>query len=152
MSYNQKVFLWHGHRGKETYDKQTGVKIFKPAPIVETVSFCVILTFLKIGYFIHLHFKCYPFPGFPSANTLFQPPLPYFHEDAPLWPIYSCLTAVAFLYTGTANLHRTKGLFSHWCQIRPLQLLEYFPLLLHWHPFAQSNGWLWASTSVLVRI
>ena len=57
--------------------------MLKPAPSVETVSFCVILIFLKIGYFIHLHFKCYPFPGFPSANTLFQPPLPYFHEGAP---------------------------------------------------------------------
>ena len=60
--------------------------MLKPAPSVETVSFCVILIFLKIGYFIHLHFKCYPFPGFPSANTLFQPPLPYFHEGAPPLP------------------------------------------------------------------
>ena len=60
--------------------------MLKPAPSVETVSFCVILVFLKIGYFIHLHFKCYPFPGFPSANTLFQTPLPYFHEGAPPLP------------------------------------------------------------------
>ena len=60
--------------------------MLKPAPSVETVSFCVILIFLKIGYFIHLHFKCYPFPGFPSVNTLFQPPLPYFHEGAPPLP------------------------------------------------------------------
>ena len=27
-----------------------------------------------------------PFPGFPSVNTLFQPPLPYFHEGAPPLP------------------------------------------------------------------
>ena len=58
--------------------------MLKPAPSVETVSFCVILIFLKIGYFIHLHFKCYPVPDFPSANNLFQLPLPYFHEGAPL--------------------------------------------------------------------
>lgn len=58
--------------------------MLKPAPSVETVSFCVILIFLKIGYFIHLNFKCYLFPDFPSANNLFQLPLPYFHEGAPL--------------------------------------------------------------------
>ena len=28
-------------------------------------------------------------------------------------PTHSCLTALAFLYTGASNLHRTKGLPSH---------------------------------------
>ena len=32
---------------------------------------------------------------------------------------HSCLTALAFPYAGASSLHQTKGLASHWCQIRP---------------------------------
>jgi hypothetical protein len=33
------------------------------------------------------------------------------------------LTALAFLYTGSSSLDRTKSLHSNWCQIRSLQLM-----------------------------
>lgn len=33
------------------------------------------------GYFLNLHFKCFPFPGFPSGNT--HPIPPCFYEGAP---------------------------------------------------------------------
>jgi hypothetical protein len=32
------------------------------------------------------------------------------------------LTALVFPYSGASNLHRTKGLPSHWCQIGPSSL------------------------------
>jgi hypothetical protein len=35
---------------------------------------------------------------------------------------------------------------------KPLQLFQSFFKLLHWRPCAQSNGWLWTSTSVFVRL
>lgn len=31
----------------------------------------------------------------------------------PPYPNHSCLTTLAFLYTGASSLHRTKGLPSH---------------------------------------
>jgi hypothetical protein len=34
-------------------------------------------------------------------------------------PTHSHLNALAFSYTGVSSLHRTKGIPSHWCQIRP---------------------------------
>jgi hypothetical protein len=41
--------------------------------------------FLKffIDYSIYLHFKCYPLPGFSSANPLSSPSLPCFYEQVP---------------------------------------------------------------------
>jgi hypothetical protein len=68
-----------------------------------------------------------PFPGLPSANPLSHSPLPCFYEGSPpptAQPMHFYLTALAFLYTGASSLHRTKGLPSHWHQIRPLQLLQ----------------------------
>jgi hypothetical protein len=32
---------------------------------------------------------------------------------------HSCLPSMAFPYTGSLSLHRTKGLSSNWCPIRP---------------------------------
>jgi hypothetical protein len=83
----------------------------------------------------------YPIPPYPTSMGV----LPHPHT-------HSSLTALAFLYTGASTLHRTKGLHSHWCQIRPLQLLQSFPQLLYWGPCAQTDGWLQALVSVLVRI
>jgi hypothetical protein len=37
----------------------------------------------------------------------------------PHLPTHSCLLTLAFPYTGTSNLHSTKGLPSHWCPTRP---------------------------------
>jgi hypothetical protein len=68
-----------------------------------------------------------PFPGFPSAKLLFHPPLPWIYEGTLLPPTHSCLTALAFLYTGASSLHRTKGLTSQWCQIRPLCFFSHSP-------------------------
>jgi hypothetical protein len=39
---------------------------------------------------------------------------------------HSCLSSLAFLYTGSSIPYRTKGLPSHWWQVRPLQLLQSF--------------------------
>jgi hypothetical protein len=41
-------------------------------------------------------------------------------------------------------------LFFPWGCI-PLQLIQYFLLLLHWRPHSQSNGWLRTPKSVFVR-
>jgi hypothetical protein len=69
--------------------------------------------FLFIGYFIYLHFKCYPFSRFPLENpyTITTPPdsIRVFHHP----PTQSCLLALEFPYIETTSLHRTKGLFSH---------------------------------------
>jgi hypothetical protein len=72
-----------------------------------------------MGHFIYLHFKCYP----PSHFPLHKPPIPPL--PLILWgcppthpPTYSHLTSLAFPYIGASNLYRTKGLLSHWCQIR----------------------------------
>jgi hypothetical protein len=127
-------------------------------------------------------------------QTLYSPsPPPCFYEGA---PTHSCLTALAFPYTGESRLHWTKGVppyplmpdkaivcyISSWSHeslhvysllgglvpessgesgwlimffflwgCKHLQLLQSFPLLLHCGLLAQSNGWLQASTSVLVR-
>jgi hypothetical protein len=43
-------------------------------------------------------------------------------------PTHFNLTTSALFYTGALSLHMTKGLPSHWCQIRHLQLLQSFPL------------------------
>lgn len=85
--------------------------------------------FLKLDIVFVYFSNVIPFPSFPSANPLFHLPLPCFYESAPP-ATHSCLTALAFLYTGASSLHRTKPSPHrprHWCQIRPLQLLQSFP-------------------------
>lgn len=61
--------------------------------------------------------KLSPLLCFPSANPRSYPPPPCFYEGA-LTPTHSCLTALAFPYTGALILHRTKSLSSHWCPTR----------------------------------
>jgi hypothetical protein len=62
-----------------------------------------------IGYFIYLHFKCYP----PSQVPLHKPPIPtasmrmFAHP-----PNHSCLSSLVFPYLESSSLHRTKGLPS----------------------------------------
>jgi len=60
-----------------------------------------------IVYFIYLHFKCYPFS---QLNLV----LPAFMRVLPHPSTHSHLTSLAFPYTGTRSLHRTKGLSSYW--------------------------------------
>jgi hypothetical protein len=73
-----------------------------------------------IGYFLHLHFKYYPLSHFPAP--LQKPPsyllFPWFYDAAPP-PTHSCLPTLTFPYPGASSFHRTKGLFSHCCPIRP---------------------------------
>jgi hypothetical protein len=58
-----------------------------------------------------------PFPVSPPQTPYPIPPPHCFYEGAPP-PTHSCLTALVSPYTGALNLHRAKGLLSHWCQIR----------------------------------
>jgi len=60
-----------------------------------------------------------PLPGFPPANSLSQTTSALlFWRELLHPPIHSCLTALAFPYTGTLSLHRTKGLPFHWSHIQ----------------------------------
>jgi hypothetical protein len=49
----------------------------------------------------------------PFLVSLWKPPIPL------LWGCSPPLTALAFSYAGVSSLHRTKGLPSHCCQLRP---------------------------------
>jgi hypothetical protein len=67
------------------------------------------------GYFIFLHFKCYPLPCFPSESPIqFLLPAASIRVLPPPThlPTYSCLPILAFPYPGALILHRTKGLSS----------------------------------------
>ena len=59
-----------------------------------------------IVYFIYLHFKYYPLSPLQTLCPI--PPYPASMKVLPHPP--TCLTALAFLYTGASNLHRTKDL------------------------------------------
>jgi hypothetical protein len=86
--------------------------------------FCLfgLLSFL-ISHFIPLHFKWYltswlPFHNLSIPSLLLS--LPFASMRVFLYPItHSCLTPLAFPYSRTSNLHRTKGLTSNWCQKGP---------------------------------
>jgi hypothetical protein len=77
----------------------------------------IVLNF--IGYFIYLHFRCYPPSQFPFYKPLIPcpnpPPTlpPASMRVLPHPPTYSCLTAIAFPYTRESSLHRIKDLPSH---------------------------------------
>jgi hypothetical protein len=83
-------------------------KLWDPASLLCSLA-GVFQFFLIIGYFIYLHFKCYP----PSCFHLRNPPTPspptasmsvFLHHP------HSCFTDLAFPYAGASSLHRTKGL------------------------------------------
>jgi hypothetical protein len=65
--------------------------------------------FFFIGYFIYLHCSVFP----PQAPLPPYPPPPAYRRV--LWhpSTHSCLTSLAFPYTGALSLHRTKGISSH---------------------------------------
>ena len=54
-----------------------------------------------------------PFLVSPLQTPNSIPPYPASMRVLPHPPTHSCLTALAFLYTGASSLHRTKGLPSH---------------------------------------
>ena len=57
-----------------------------------------------------------PFPDFSPRNTLSHLPHSCFYQGVPptIHPLLPPHT-----HTGASSLHRTKDLFSHWCQTRP---------------------------------
>jgi hypothetical protein len=59
----------------------------------------------------------FPVPP-PEIPYLFSPPLASMRVF-PHPPTHSCFSVLVFPYTGALSLHRTKGLFSHWCPTRP---------------------------------
>jgi hypothetical protein len=76
------------------------------------------LYFLLDIFFIYLS-NVIPFPGFPSETPYAMLPLPASMRVLLHLPTQSCLSALAFPYTGVSSLRRTKGVSSHWCQTRP---------------------------------
>ena len=74
------------------------------------------LIFLTLFYwvFIYLHFKWYPISRFRQPRNPHPIPLPPASMRVCRYsPTHSCLPVLIYLYTGTSNLHRTKGLSSH---------------------------------------
>jgi hypothetical protein len=65
--------------------------IMEKACILKSQNSLELLILFFLGYFIYLHFKCCPFPGFPSANPYPMPPAPFFYEGTPP-PTYPLLT------------------------------------------------------------
>jgi len=69
-------------------------------------AFFTISFFFLIGYFMYLHFKCYPLSWLPPLPS----PLPLASvRMLSLPPTYSHLTTLAFPYTGETSLYRNKG-------------------------------------------
>ena len=64
----------------------------------------------------------------------------------PCSPIHSCFLALAFPCTGAYDLHKTKGLSSHWWPTRPSKI--HFDILLIALPYS-SRGKTEACMSVL---
>ena len=54
-----------------------------------------------------------PFPVSPLQIPYPIPPYPASMRVLLHLPTHSCLTTLAFLYTGASSLHSTKGLPSH---------------------------------------
>ena len=87
------------------------------------------------------------------------PPLPLILDKAILCYIWSHGSVHVYSWVGSLvpGSSRERGqsgwliLFFLW-GCKSFQLLQSFLKLLHWGPHAQFNGWLGASTSVLVRL
>jgi hypothetical protein len=123
------LFTWfHSFWFEQSYDHMT-LYLSQPLPFLlilffSQVAFLLfflpyffklwIVLFYFIGYFIYLHFKCY----LPSQLN----PLSSFQSSLLLWGLFPThplpITSLAFHYAGSSSLHRTKGLFSHWCLTR----------------------------------
>jgi len=71
--------------------------------------------FTFLGYFMCLHFRCYPL--FPFSHIL--SPFLCFCKVLPFWPTHSHLNTLAFPYTRETNPHRTKGFSFYCCQTMP---------------------------------
>jgi len=149
---------------------------------------------LFLGYFIYISNVIHPLSRLTLRKPPSLPPPPASMRVLLHPPTHSCLTMLAFPYTGETSLHRTKDLPSHWCLTRlssatyaaeamgpsmyilfdwfgPWELWEVWlvnsvlpvglqtpsaPTVLALTPPSGSlhsvDGWLQASTSVLVRL
>ena len=107
-----------------------------------------IILFLFIRYFLYYISNVMPFPSFPSGYPLFFPSYPYFSTH-PL-PISS----PGIHYTGAQNLHRTKGLSSHWLDypLLHIQLEPWIPpcVFFGWG-FSPRNFWGYWLVHIVVR-
>jgi hypothetical protein len=129
-----------------------------------------------ICHFLYLHFKYFPLSRSPIRKPPIPSPPPASMSVFPHPPSHShCLPTLAFPYTGALNNLRLKGRSFHWSSAKPSSAI-YVAGLVSWHccsppwgckppqllqsPFqlpywglhTKSNGWLWASTSVFVRL
>ena len=80
----------------------------------------VYIKFIFIRYFLYLHFKCIPFPGFLPGIPLCHSSSPCFYESVPYRtdPLLPPCPSIP-LQWGILSLHRIKGLSSYWCPTRP---------------------------------
>jgi hypothetical protein len=81
--------------------------------IYKDVSLHIKTTFIFkffIGYFVYLHFICYPLPSFFSENPSSYVLSPASTRALPHSHAHSSPIALAFPYTGASSLHRTNGL------------------------------------------
>jgi hypothetical protein len=117
--FQDRVSLYSsGCPGTHSVD-QAGLKLRNPpasASLVLGLKVCAnppgSIFHIFIGYFIYLHFKCYP----PSHFPLHKPnPLPLPSASMmvlPLLPTQFHLSALACPYNEPLSLHRTKGIPS----------------------------------------
>jgi hypothetical protein len=86
-----------------------GSSLFSLLFCIFHVFFLLVILFIYISTFI------------PLLHFLSSTPYPLPHPKL-LWgcspPTHPLLTTLAFPSAGASNLHRTKGLPSHWCLIR----------------------------------
>jgi len=78
---------------------------------VQFLFFKLVILLIYTSNVILFQFPLYTHP-------ILSPLTPASMKVLPQPPTHSCFTASAFSYTGASSLHRTKGLPSHWWQIR----------------------------------
>jgi hypothetical protein len=71
----------------------------------------LVILFIYISNVILLH-------SFPSTSSLPLLPPPDSMSELLYLPTYSCLSNLAFPYSGSSSFHGTKGFPSQWCQIK----------------------------------
>ena len=87
--------------------------------ILLPMNLCFIFLFnIFIRYFRYI-LNATPFLVSPPKISSSFPPSPTSMSVFPPSPTHSHLSTLKFPYTGASSLHRTKGIPSHWCQIKP---------------------------------
>jgi hypothetical protein len=78
------------------------------------LPFCLYFSFFffPLGYFLYLHFKCFPLSRSPLWKLHILSPSPCLNEGAPP-PTHFHPLALASPYTGASNTLRPEGLSSH---------------------------------------